>query len=150
MKKKKPMPPRPSLRSGFTARQTALNYRENIPVLIAAVPRPCMNWCWWHSHVAAMPQWLKLLWGGLCREGWGGKEGKKHILTPHAHFLSSVFFVRTFVGSWKCASHPSLYRTQQQWCWISLHKSVSTFLVIEGNISMTNWPASTSLTTFAS
>lgn len=144
------MPPRPSLRSGFTARQTALNYRENTPVLIAAVPRPCMNWCWWHSHVAAMPQWLKLLWGVLCREGWGGKEGKKHILTPHAHFLNSVFFVG---AEWKlkmCISSVVVMVCNSADVEFLRTNPLPSFLVIEGNISMTNWPASTSLTTFAS
>lgn len=91
--KKEAYAPHPTpLRNGFTASQTALKYRKKYPILIAMVPWPCMNWCWWHSHVAVMPQWLKLLWGSVQRS-LRRQRGQKHILTLQDKYFSGIFSV---------------------------------------------------------
>lgn len=41
-------------------------------VLKARASCPCVNWCWWQSHVAGMPWWQK-----LHARGWGTHGGEE-------------------------------------------------------------------------
>lgn len=66
--------------------------QRKYPVLMARVPWPCVNWCWWHSHVAVMPEWLKLLWGSVQRS-LRMQEGQIHILTLADKYFSGIFSV---------------------------------------------------------
>lgn len=96
--KKKPMSP---LKEWFHSQANSSKVQGKYPVFIAVVPWPCMNWCWWHSHVAAMPQWLKLLWGSVQRT-LRRQNGQDRVLTLQDKYFIGICSVKCTTNVGHC------------------------------------------------